>query len=89
MRFLDPDESEVRLLSDQNPFGSQPRSRGKKSGGDGGDGRRGGRRDSGDDGHPGTGDLGGIDREKGEKLRQDNAEAEDFDTLTDSLGGFG
>lgn len=84
MRFLDPDESNLRLLCERNPFASRPRGkrgttgRGGGGGSDGG-GEGGGGRKKGGQGGGGRG---------AEGFREDKAEAEDFDTLTDSLGGF-
>lgn len=91
MRFLDPDESNLRLLTGQNPFGSRPRdARGTEGHGsgsgsvEGGDGGRGGSmsravEETGHHAGKGGGNVG----------VEDQAEAEDFNTLTDSLGGFG
>ena len=86
MRFLDPDESNLRLLCERNPFSSRPRGNrgttGRGGDGVGGGGGGGGR-------SRGEGGVGGLEGESGEGSREDKAEAEDFDTLTDSLGGFG
>lgn len=74
MRFLDPDESDLRLLSSKNPFGAwsrPPRDPGSGSG----VGRKG---------------LDGVDNDSAvATLTGDQADEEDFDNLTESLGGFG
>lgn len=97
MRFLDPDESNLRFLCGQNPFGPLPPRRRRTEG-------RGGRGGGGGEGSSGSASRGasvggGIVGETGDLAQEtgggrlidsvDQAEAEDFDTLTDSLGGFG
>eukprot|EP00752_Nemacystus_decipiens_P011084 g9848.t1 len=118
MRFLDPDESRLRILSEQrsrNPFAGGGGAGGGSGGSGGGShhstrvtrgaagsgGGRGrgarGRGGSGDDGAGGTGGtaagegVGGGQEESvaGDRLSEDRAEEEDFDNLTDSIGGFG
>ncbi|CAM9483306.1 unnamed protein product [Scytosiphon promiscuus] len=104
MRFLDPDESNLRILTEQrqqqqqqqrsrNPFASSrtpssPSPRGAPRGAGGGGARR---RGGSIGGSVGVGEASGVaPRESvGKRLEEDRAEAEDFDTLTDSLGGFG
>lgn len=90
MRFLDPDESNLRVLSGQNPFGRlPPRRRGTEGRRGRGGGGGGGSRGAASEGDGNAGETGHVAQEKSERLREDQAEAEDFDTLTDSLGGFG
>lgn len=73
MRFLDPDEANLRLLSRGNPFGAWSRaSRGV--GTEAADAVR-------DDDAPGGDALG--------RVAEDREEEEDFNSLTESLGGFG
>lgn len=73
MRFLDPDASSLRLLSKGNPFGAWSLD-------------------------PRAADTGGSDAEEktevvgnnmAEASMEEKAEKEDFDILTESLGGFG
>lgn len=91
MRFLDPDESNLRILSEQqrqqqrsrNPFARAHNSPPCSPRG----GTPGGRRGGGGGGAAATADVG--NESVGESLTEERTEAEDFDFLTDSLGGFG
>ncbi|CBN77240.1 hypothetical protein Esi_0038_0149 [Ectocarpus siliculosus] len=93
MRFLDPDESNLRVLSEQrrqqqrsrNPFARAHNSPPCSPRG----GTPGGRRGVGGGAAAAaaTADVG--NESVGESLTEERTEAEDFDFLTDSLGGFG
>lgn len=79
MRFLDPDESALRLLAGGNPFATWSSTATARGGGG-----------------IGSGAGGGHERAKAEHnpaaaaaLKEDKAEEEDFENLTQSLGGFG
>lgn len=88
MRFLDPDESALRVLSGANPFASWSAAAGDGGGEGGGDHNRG-------DGRGSRRSSGGGDANVDSNpvvtaaLKEETAEKEDFDTLTESLGGFG
>ncbi|CAM9874561.1 unnamed protein product [Ectocarpus fasciculatus] len=93
MRFLDPDESNLRILSERqqqhqqqqrsrNPFARAHNSPPCSPRG----GTPGGRRGVGG-GATTAADVGS--ESVGESLTEERTEAEDFDFLTDSLGGFG
>lgn len=84
MRFLDPDEANLRLLCDRNPFTSwspSVRAAERRSGGGGG---------GGDGAATTTRETTCLGSDRGdESVACGEEEAEDFTSLTDSLGGFG
>lgn len=100
MRFLDPDESLLRILpSDQprskNPFAADSHHSATTTGTGGGGGDRPGNGSGDGDGGDGRGagevgghsqGVGGGGVVVGESSKEDRAEAEDFNTLTDSIG---
>lgn len=86
MRFLDPDEANLRLLCDGNPFTSwspSVRAAERRSGGGSGGG--------GDNGATTTTrETTAVGSDRGdESVTVGDEEVEDFTSLTDSLGGFG
>lgn len=89
MRFLDPDESALRVLAGANPFVSWSAAA-RDGGGEGGEGdaNRGGGQGSRRSGGSGDANANG-NPVAAAALKEETAEREDFDTLTESLGGFG